>query len=74
LTTEEEMSAIYCYSNYGPHFDEIGVSDNCNTNAKSATFAFGSSYRNDTGLDGRVFLTGSRYFQVKEIEVFEIRN
>jgi hypothetical protein len=29
-------------------------------------------YANDTGLVDIIFLTGSRYFQVKGIEVFEI--
>jgi hypothetical protein len=29
-------------------------------------------YTNDTGLDEFTFFTGSQWFQVKEIEVFEI--
>jgi hypothetical protein len=32
----------------------------------------GYSYINDTGLDKFIVLTGSRYFEVREIEVFEI--
>jgi hypothetical protein len=33
----------------------------------------GSSYLNDTGLDGKTVLTGSPEFSIKEIEVFEIK-
>jgi hypothetical protein len=33
----------------------------------------GNTYMNDTGIDGKVFLTGSETFEVKEIEVFEIQ-
>jgi hypothetical protein len=72
LKAEEKDKAIYCWSDYGPHFSDIGVSDNCNANSDSRTRFFGKTYNNDTGLDGETFFTGSRYFQVKEIEVFEI--
>jgi hypothetical protein len=34
--------------------------------------SLGFSYANDTGLDGETVLTGSLFFTVKEIEVFEI--
>jgi hypothetical protein len=47
------------------------VSDNCNANTSSCT-NLGLAYTNDTGLDGRTVFTGSLYFKVKEIEVFEI--
>jgi hypothetical protein len=33
---------------------------------------FGSSHANDTGRYEKIFFTGSQYFTVKEIEVFEI--
>jgi hypothetical protein len=51
-------------SDYGPHFWDIGVSDNCNAQT--------ASYTNDTELDEKTFFTGSHKFQVKEIEVIEI--
>jgi hypothetical protein len=72
LKAEEKNKAIFCYFSGGPHFCDIGVSDNCNTNTNSYTYNFGSSYSNDTGLDGQRLLTGSWKFEVKEIEVFEI--
>jgi hypothetical protein len=64
--------AIFCDSSRGPHFSDIGVSDNCNANTDSFTYHFGYGYANDTGLDRRTFFTGSREFTVKEIEIFEI--
>jgi hypothetical protein len=73
LKAETIPRAIYCDSDYGPHFYNIGVSSNCNANTGSYTMYFGDNYTNDTGLDGKTFLTGSEWFQVKEIEVFEIR-
>jgi hypothetical protein len=32
----------------------------------------GTSYANDTGIDGKQVLTGAYNFTVKEIEVFEV--
>jgi hypothetical protein len=72
LKAKEKRQAISCDSICGPHFWDIGVFDNCDTNANSYTKYFGGSYTNDTGLDGNTFFTGSRPFRVKEIEVFEI--
>jgi hypothetical protein len=72
LKAETKGQAIICDSDWGPHFYDIVVSDNCNENTRSYTEYFGNSYTNDTGLDGNTFFTGSTYFQVKEIEVFEI--
>jgi hypothetical protein len=77
LKAEKKDEAIYCDSSYrpdlgGPHFCDIRVSDNCNANTSSWTHQFGRCYANDTGLDGKTFLTNSEYFTVKEIEVFEI--
>jgi hypothetical protein len=74
LKAEMKHSAIYCLSGYGPLFGETGggicVYDNCNAGSQSNT-GF-DSYNNDTGQAGDEFFTGSLYFQVKEIEVFEI--
>jgi hypothetical protein len=72
LRAEEKDEAIYCHADFGPDFGDICVRDNCNIKADSHTGYFGHSYTNDTGRDERTFFTGSQYFQVKEIEVFEI--
>jgi hypothetical protein len=71
LKAEEKHKAIFCRSDCGPFFYDIGVHDNCNASTINWT-SLGTSYTNDTGLDGREFFTGSYNFQVKEIEVFEI--
>jgi hypothetical protein len=71
LNTAKKHQAIYCHSGYGPCFGGITVHDRCNANAYSYT-SLGRSYANDTGLDWKKVLTGSRDFRVKEVEVFEI--
>jgi hypothetical protein len=63
-------NAIHCNASCSPYFGDIAVCDNCKANTNWADL--GRSYANDTGLDEKTFFTGSRYFQVKEIEVFEI--
>jgi hypothetical protein len=74
LKAEKKHQAICCYFLRGPHFFDIAVCDQCNANTSSSTSNFGSSYTNDTGLNGKTFFTGSDDFQVKEIEVFEIKD
>jgi hypothetical protein len=74
LNAAEKHGAISCESEWGPLFGsgcDIAVSDGCNTNTESSTH-FGISSLNDTGLHKSIGFTGSEYFQVKEIEVFEI--
>jgi hypothetical protein len=71
LIPAEKKQAIICYSECGPRFCDMFVSDNCNTNSGSFT-SLGAAYANDTGLDDETVFTGSENFQVKEIEVFEI--
>jgi hypothetical protein len=74
LKDEEKHRAIFCDSEFGPCFGcgyDIYISGNCNTNANSCT-SLGGSCINDTGLFQISVFTGSQYFQVKEIEVFEI--
>jgi hypothetical protein len=72
LEAKEKRGAIYCDSGWGPCFgDGIAVSDNCNANTDSHN-ELGYSYANDTRLGGAIVLTGSYFFTVKEIEVFEI--
>jgi hypothetical protein len=72
LKSDEKHGAIRCGPEYGPHFGDIGVFDNCNTTASGDTQSFGCRYTNDTGLDGKTLFTNGLAFQVKEIEVFEI--
>jgi hypothetical protein len=72
LKAESWEVAIWCKSDRGPQFYDIGVFDNCNANTNSWAYQFGENYTKDTGLDGNTFFTGSQGFQVKEIEVFEI--
>jgi hypothetical protein len=76
LRAEGKQYAIQCNYYWGPIFggyDGIGVSDDCNRNTKSDS-SLGTRYTNDTGLDGTIVFTGSKNFQVKEIEFFEITN
>jgi hypothetical protein len=71
LMPQKKDKAMFCDSGLGPCFSDIDVSDDCNAYTVSWT-EFGRSYTNATGVDGEMFFTGSKYFQVKEIEVFEI--
>jgi hypothetical protein len=71
LNPEMKHRAIGCDSTWGPWFGGLRVCDNCNTNPKSFT-NLGETYTNDTGVGGRTVFTGSQFFKVKEIEVFEI--
>jgi hypothetical protein len=71
LKAEKKQSAIDCDSLYGPVFGGgICVRDNCT--AWDSDAGLGKGYTNGTGLDGTTFFTGSKYFKVREIEVFEI--
>jgi hypothetical protein len=74
LKAKMKANAILCSSGWGPRFYDMSVSDNCNTNTKSYIRGFGDAYINDTGVNDDTFFTGSRYFQVEEIEVIEITN
>jgi hypothetical protein len=73
LKAEGKDLAISCHSEYGPCFNNIGVSNNCNAKSNNVTW-LGLCYTNDTGLDAYTVFTGSKAFQVKEIEMFEIKN
>jgi hypothetical protein len=66
-----KQGAICCDSSRGPIFGGIWVFDNCNANTDSCT-RLAITYTNDTGLDRNIVFTGSKNFQVREIEVFEI--
>ncbi|KAL9651477.1 hypothetical protein ABK040_001424 [Willaertia magna] len=68
LKDENNSSAIYCNSNYGPTFGgaDLCIRDNCNSNNNSSsnlgnTYGINVSYKD---------LTGTYNFTVQEIEVF----
>jgi hypothetical protein len=71
LITERRDEAIRCFSEYGPHFRDIAICDNCNASTGNYTF-LGRVYINDTRLDGGTVFTNAPCFQVREVEVFEI--
>jgi hypothetical protein len=74
LNAEEKQLAINCVSSRGPVFGgggDIYVYDDSNANTRSST-SLSCTYTSDTGLDGNIVFTGSRNFQAREIEVFEI--
>jgi hypothetical protein len=73
LKAQDKDWAIQCDSREGPRFGsvDIAVSNDCNANIRN-TVCLESSYTNGTGLDGETVFTGSKNFQVREIEVFEI--
>jgi hypothetical protein len=72
LLAEANNRAITCDSPWGPRFaGAISVFSNYNANSRSFT-SLGRVYANNTGLERNTVLTGSSFFTVKEIEVFEI--
>jgi hypothetical protein len=72
MKSGEKNWAIGCDSAKGPWFDAaIVVYDNCNSRADNFS-TIGNFYTNDTKRDGNTIFTGSRQFQVQEIEVFEL--
>jgi hypothetical protein len=72
LRSDRQHRAIECGFDCGPDFHDLGIYDFCTENTRSYTNQFNRSYENDTGLDSETFFTGSRKFQAKEVEVFEI--
>jgi hypothetical protein len=71
LAHEEKDFQCRRDSRQDPHFGDMTVSDNCHTNTHRSS-SIGTCYTNDTGMAGDIICAGSRNFQVKEIEVFEI--
>jgi hypothetical protein len=72
LNPDRKDNAIFADPNWGPHFYDLGVSDNANSNAISHSWYFGAAYNNDTGAAGETVFTGAGRFTPKEIEVFEV--
>jgi uncharacterized coiled-coil protein SlyX len=71
LKAERRHEAINCDSECGPDDRDIWISEDCNKSNDSYSY-LGHAYANETGLDGKTVLTGSKFFRVKEIEVFGI--
>jgi hypothetical protein len=75
MKPDKVQSAISCDIRWGPSFcGGFAVADQCNRNITSECGSFGIVYENNTGLTSSTFLTGSEYFTVTEIEVFEVIN
>jgi hypothetical protein len=72
LRPKKKQMTIYCNSECGLHFWDIGVADCVNENIESSIYHFGYAYVNDTGLQGTQIFMNSVNSQMKEIEVFEI--
>jgi hypothetical protein len=76
LKAEEKDRAIECDSESGPCFGGRGHRDMCALNNYMGSYNnftnLGNAYVNDVRLGGEKVFTGSRYFKVTEIEVFEI--
>jgi hypothetical protein len=73
LKAEIKQHAIQCNSMRDPHLGGIGVGDTCSANTESST-GLGHTSTDNIGLRRNVAFTGSAYLQVREIEVFEIRD
>jgi hypothetical protein len=75
LKDDRKRSAVYGDSRTGPRFggtwSDLHIGDDCATGPRSHA-VFGTSYANDTGIDGKTFFTREENFTVKEIETFEI--
>jgi hypothetical protein len=71
LRAVAKRNAICSESSRVPVLGAVLVSDNCNANIDSFASLCGT-HTSDTGLDDDVVFTCSEYFQVREIDVFEI--
>jgi hypothetical protein len=79
LRPEVKYQTIYCERTYGPVFGgTFYTRDGCTrTRAEGScnyTGGFESYFINDSGVAESVLFTGSEYFAVKEMEVFEIKD
>jgi hypothetical protein len=72
---QKEKYAICCMASSGPVFGcgyDIYISNNCNTNTDSVS-NLGNSYSSYTSkYNPKEFLAGAEYFQVAELEVYQI--
>ena len=75
LIDGREGSAIYCHNSRGPVFG--GGHDLCvpdSPNSSNCSVTLGITYQCPAGQNGNLFLTGSQYFVVNEMEVFVFKN
>jgi hypothetical protein len=74
LILEQHERAIYYCAECGPIFGhrDLVIHRECNTLLLNSTNGFGSTYLNSTGMDGQIFFTGTAFFRVAEIEVFQV--
>jgi hypothetical protein len=74
LILEENERAIYYSRQCGPIFGnkDMLIHRECNSLTLNSTRGFGSTYRNTTAMDGQIFFTGTAFFTVAEIEVFQV--
>ena len=75
LIDGKEGNAIYCHNSRGPVFG--GGHDLCvpdSPNSSNCSVNLGITYQCPAGQNGNLFLTGSQYFVVNEMEVFVLKN
>jgi hypothetical protein len=75
IKAEMKHQAFTCETKRCPTFGNGDLVVFCDYwNPRGSALKFGEVYNNDTGLDGATFFTGSREFEIEEMEVFEIPN
>ena len=75
LKSGQEGYAMYCYSSYGPKCGGQNYSDLyiCNApNSNNCSTYLNSAYQCSSGQNPKVFLTGSQYCRVSEMEVYRL--
>jgi hypothetical protein len=74
LKPETKSLAIICDASRGPDFGrgDLVVRGACRARPNSYHGSFGYTYQNDTGIAGSKLLTGDEYFNVDDVEVFEV--
>ena len=77
LAVTASGNALYDVPSYGPTFGnghDLHISDGSNTNTNSYISSSSYTYPNgNSGSSGGVFMLGASYFQMAEIEVFEVK-
>ena len=75
LKSGQEGYAMYCYGSYGPKCGGQNYSDLyiCNApNSNNCSTYLNSAYQCSSGQNPKVFLTGSQYCRVSEMEVYRL--
>jgi hypothetical protein len=73
LNRAKKHQAIICDSKCRPYFYAVGISADCDVNTHNCT-SVGDACTNNPGLDREIVFVGSDNFQVKEIEIIEMRD